>query len=623
MARFLFACNTAVRFRAGLIIVALAALPGCTSLGQAVGWKVEAESPSLASPSFQLRIAALESIANGTKPFNNEAAHLLDDPHPLVRAAAIRAMASRGHRRAEELIAAKIDDHNSGVQLAAVAALGQLHSSSAREFLRSLLVDQSPRIRMAAVQTLGEIGDEELQFVLPAASDESWQVRREVASVLAKEASEETRQVAIKLLDDQSAAVQRAIVDAAASWPLEYAGEIWLKAMESEVYLVRKAATELLISNWRTAASFPLSDFLDRGSDRNGSPQDTLTELKQAWYDEFKSVGQELIGRVAIQNATSTPDPRLVARVVELLKLWEVHEPSADEMTALLELGPALLPILEFLALDQKQVLPESFFTSVLPKHEPIFADLAGLSNADVGARRQAATLLSERINKDGLPRLALARLAEIILREDDPAIWRRVMTAIQGDSRDEALRIAATAATHPDAKLRVLGCQLLGKSRRSSYVELLVKKLDDERTEVVISAALALGQIDDVGQVRPLEKTLNTTELEVQLAVAESLARLGSPSGALVLRKIGRESSPAWRTKTASAMSRTGDSAFLGDLIQFLDDEPSVRRAALDGLRLLSGIPEAAPGAETESLPEREIIQRWKGWYTKKTKED
>jgi len=123
-----------------------------------------------------------------------------------------------------------------------------------------------------------------------------------------------------------------------------------------------------------------------------------------------------------------------------------------------------------------------------------------------------------------------------------------------------------------------------LGECRASQAVGLLIKGLDSSRKYRVADAAKALGKIGDKSVIEKLKPLLHHKERLVQVAAAESLARLGQSEGLKALREIMEEREP-WAKESdlvtspsylevecARILYQFGDSSGVKLLIEYLD---------------------------------------------------
>ncbi len=204
-------------------------------------------APQLASQAVE-GPAPAESAADAAEPTR--------DPDPTVRAAALRAGASRRPPQARQDLLAALHDQDLQVRLAAVAGLGRLGGPDAQAALERLLEDRGELIRAAAVSALAAMHAD--QAVLKAKADKSWRVRLAVADSLQQDADRSRVAAARELLDDSSPAVQLRVVTSVGKWPPRQAASILWEALGKSAYLTRQTAARQLATLWPPAAEFPV-----------------------------------------------------------------------------------------------------------------------------------------------------------------------------------------------------------------------------------------------------------------------------------------------------------------------------------------------------------------------------
>lgn len=572
---------------------------------------------ALRSRAAHVRLAALEAWAagrGGTLPV--EVADLRADSDGDVRAAALQALARRRHPEAYEHLAAALRDHEPKVRTAAIGALGELGGAEARASLEGLLQDRSEATRAAAVSALDRLGAEEL--VLRAAGDQAWRVRLNVARALARrgEADRDAAATARQLLQDRSAEVQHQVVLALAAWPLRQAGPILLEAMGSRSLMTRRAAAEQLAARWTPATEFPIEGPAER---RAG----VLEELQGRFREQYPPADLAVpVEAAAVGPPTVEITPRLLDQVQQLVRRQDVR--------GLVDIGPELVEVLEQLALDRQELLPEVVYREVLPRYGPAFVALDRLASSEVSERQGAAGELAELARQRPLGRLAAGRMVQLVLTEPDPLVWQRALTAVADDASEPSVRLAYAAIGHPSAEVRRRACEHLAAHPHPGHAKIVLPALDDPNQAVVHSAVRALGvagrpgdRISPVGdgsspangRLRQLLRT-NSEYLRIETAVA--LTRLGDPAGTAELERLAYSADPKVRSQVAAAMGETADTRFTAALIRLLDDRPAVQRAALEGLPRTVGR-DVSQGDDPWPASTVERVRRWKQWFERR----
>jgi HEAT repeat protein len=561
---------------------------------------------ALRSTSAEVRLEAVRAWSAGHRGIlPKEVADACNDGDSRIRATAVQAVAIRQHPHAREYLNDALQDSELAVRLAAIAALGQWGDGQSRALLAELLKDHSEGIRAETVSALAHAGAE--AAVLSAAGDASWRVRLKVAQALEAYCDRDGAAAARKLLDDPSAEVQRRMVLALAKWPLEQAGPLLLEALGKPAYSTRKTAATQLALRWPPAGEFPVHDLPLRRAK-------ALDELTMRFRQQFAApdriaAGDHVIPASAVLQQKA--DPATLARVEQLLRQQQISQ--------LAQVGPGLVAALEQLALDDKQLLPESVFHEVLPGCDEVFAALDRLASADVAERRRAAEALLTLAAKQPLGRLAMARLSNLALAETDMLVWRSILEAVAGDGSEPALRMAYAAVGHASPEVRRRACEHLAAHPAAANVKFLLPALHDSDQAVVIAAVRALRAVGTLDDTQPVRQLLSADNEELQREAAVALVSLHDAAGNAALERLAYSSDPQSRTATARALGQLADPAFTAILIRMLDDPyVSVSRAALSSLPQVVGRDEGQVGdGPAAGTPEQ--VRRWKKWFEAK----
>ena len=568
-------------------------------------------SSALQSPSVEVRVAALHAWAAGHRGIlPQEVAKLRNDGNPRVRCATLEVLVARQHPDARQYLSDALRDCDLQVRVTAIGSLGNLGDGQAIATLADLLKDRSDRMRSEAVTALAHAGAK--QIVLGAAGDASWRVRLRVAQALAAYPDREGVGAATTMLNDQSAEVQRQAVLSAAQWPLALSGPILLEALGKDALLTRKTAADRLTALWPAAAEFPADALPQRRAEALQQLQDQFRQWRarpdQAAAAGYAAHAQHVEPVADASPSANQPTAAEVQRVEQLLR--------ADDTKALAEIGPELLVTLEQLAVERHQVLPESVYHSVLPRHSAAFRELDQLHSKDIPERRLAAAKVASLAKKQPLGRLAVTRLCELTTAESDPLVWQNVLDAVAADSSEPASRLASTALGHSSPEVRRRACQWLAAHPAATHAQLLLPLLHDSSLPVVIEAVRALGACDRIDDLQPLRQLLGASNEELQLETALALVRLGDGSGTVALDRLAYSEDPAIRTRVAQAMGELGSSSSTATLVRLLDDRrTSVSRAALASLPKTAGR-DVAKQADPGLVGTTEQIRRWKRWF-------
>ncbi len=560
---------------------------------------------ALRSPAADVRLETLKAYAaSPEKTLPIEAVDLRTDGDWRIRAAALEAIASHRHPQAADYLSTGLSDGDARVRQAAIAGLGILGTTEALATLQKMLKDPNDSVRAQVVSALAAAKVE--GPVIEAAADQSWRVRRKAADALALFPDQKAESAAQRLLDDGSSEVQLAAVRAIEAWPIERSGPILLAAMSKPAFITRKTAAEQLIAKWPAAKEFPVEGPPERRAE-------VLSKLNQAFRGQFSAGPSDSASPATpAQPTLKKASPAQVVEVEQLIREMNLK--------GLADYGPTLVDALEQLHFDRKQLLPEEIYRDVLPKYGRVYAVLDQLASADLTERRRAAEELADLSVKQLPGRLAIARLAQLVVKEQDALVWQNAMRAIAEDPSQPAIELSYMAIGNASAEVRRRACEYLAAHPDPAHVPVLTPALEDKDHAVICAAARALAATGKMPDTKPLRNLLGSTNEDIQLEAALALTRLGDPSSKPALERLAYSRDPAVRARTAQAMGDFPDAAFTATLIHLLNDTQTVSRAALISLPKVVGedvaqAPGQAPATSTEQ------ILRWKHWHERQSK--
>ena len=573
--------------------------------------------PAMLSRSVNVQLAAIKAWpAEASFEVPEPLLALAQAPDPRVRVACLKLLAECQAPQAFTLARRALNDVRYEVRLAAVEAMGELTNEEAGEELAKLIRHPHDRLRAAAVHGLAKQGD--WRTALTAVEDETWQVRLALAEELAHLSTVESAQIAEKLLSDRSTDVQKQTVQAIAAWPWPRGGQLLLAALDSRVFQTREEAAKLLGEHWAAAATFPYQ----------AEPEarvKALLELQEKWGAEFP--GEQLStsntashsSSGSSNSASKTLSAAIYKQVAADIRLLNdptsgqsVKQATCQRLTAH---GENLSPALAELISVQKTTLPPEVYASVLPNVDENFALLSKLETAELTIRRQAASELRQSGSKSSLSDLAMLRLAELIVPEEDAVIWHEVQQLLQDDPREPAVRIQYAALNHPVPEVQRRACVYLGQHGEARHAAVLTAALEDNNVVVVTAAAEALGQLEELDNTLPLVRLLASRDRQVVLAASMSLARQGEESGGDGLERLALDSDSRIRRKVISTMGELRQARFIPSLMKALDDQLGIKQSALDGLTATVG-KNIGQGSDQNPSPMAEQIHRWRQWY-------
>lgn len=553
---------------------------------------------ALRSSSSDVRLEAVRVWAdNETAPLPEALIDLRAAGDVRVRIAVVEAIAARRHPEAHRLLGEAVRDHDLRVKLAAVAGLGELDDPDATETLQALMGHHAARIREAAVAALGRSGA--MKALVKAAGDESWRVRAEVARALADYQGPEADAVARTLLDDPSTEVHRELLAALGRWPVQRSGPILLSAMGKESFVCRKNAASQLASQWPPAASFLAEGPIERR-------QPELQRLTKMFHAEFGPDNEAPAAQVA-EHREHVPAEDELHHVEELL--------TAEDVAGLVAFGPRTIELLEILALQRQQPIPEAVYHSVLPQLHRTFGLLARLETDDVFERRRAASELADVAQSEPLGALAVERLCQLVTPEPDPLVFQSALSAVQHDGSEPAQRLAYAAVGHTAAEVRRRGCLHLAAHPDPRHTPVLLPAVEDENASVAAAAVQALGACGQLADAGALTELMRSKNESLQLEAALAMVQLDRSRGVAALERLAYSRDTAVRRRVAETMGELGDPEFTPILIRLLDDRVSVMRAALGALPETVGEDKSiVPDGEPLTTTER--VRRWKAWF-------
>jgi len=461
------------------------------------------------------------------------------------------------------------------------AAAAEVDSDGDASNVVRRLSDLDPVAREAAIEDLFAITDDDPP-PLPIDELRSPDVPVRVAAIaaLGQRSDDEARQLLTEQLSDGGERLRQASIESLAAvgdWPAEAA------ALEESLDEAHRAPIVQQLSAYLTELA----------------PESDEAELSATALDN------------PLQEIDATDDDiRLVRESLSELDL----APTAFEVeqihVRLRGLGPVLVPALEEIVRDGAELIRDDVYQRILPSVDEDFADLLDLQSEDIDLRRRASDRISERAAQRPLTWLALGRLAEVCVGEMDAIVWKNILEAIRHDTTQPTVRLAVVALSHPDAEIRVQGCAYFQRHPQPDSPLLLMPSLADQNESVVLAAVRALRDGPSVQAHQPLQQLLAAPNKRLRVEAATTLAAMQSAHGVAALERLSYDEDEAARCMVAAAMGELGDPQFSATLIRLLDDQASVRNAALHSLPQVSG-----HEIDDDSNPSISVAH-WKAWY-------
>jgi len=542
------------------------------------------------------------------------------DPDPQVRWNFGRWMGVVGHPESLDILKAQLHDVDIRVREEALTSLAELGTEAARDELRAQVARSRDKVRAAAVRSLASWGIAE---ITPFARDESYLVRGTVAELLGREPCVEAAVLLQELMIDSNPSVQSAALAAGAQWPDTLAIPLLLQGMRDSSAETRKDCFQQLMKrrSVRTLYRF------------DASPEERARAVAQLILEENLPANYlDRISQAGLRTAAKV-DELHAAEVHGLLADLNANSPGTPSYEATLErllnLTPADLPILEEHLLSTSASSSSVLVRSVLPRLSPVYAAIVELQSADVPVRRHGAGTLSQIGQGTSLSPLALRLLREHLAQEQDRWVWRASLAAVAADSTEESGQIALLAVNHAWPDIRELGCEHVGRHGQPREALWLLPLLDDPNKSVQLAAIRAMGNchnpivLDGLAESsggtrrRGLREYLSHPDKTLQFAAVSSMSRLGDAQGMQELVRMSYHQSAQSREEAVRQMGLTGQSQFVGHLINlaWTESHDSVRRAILESLdRLVSA--DKRPAGLSQAASYDDKIRLWAAWW-------
>ena len=150
------------------------------------------------------------------------------------------------------------------------------------------------------------------------------------------------------------------------------------------------------------------------------------------------------------------------------------------------------------------------------------------------------STALLSSLNNTALSVDVRRRALESVAPFSLPAVREAIKAAYE--SRDERFRISSLFA--------------MGKTCDESWLPIIIKELDNPNAEIRYEAAGACGEVGAEECVAPLLQHINDSDTEVQLAVVQSLGKIGGREAKNGLQKASVKAAPAIKETIEQALA-------------------------------------------------------------------
>ncbi|MFQ5520302.1 MAG: HEAT repeat domain-containing protein, partial [Candidatus Methylomirabilia bacterium] len=419
----------------------------------------------------QIGLPAVDSLIDALRKENGD-----------LRQAVVGVLGRIGGARAVGALTAALGDEAADVGEAAQRALLEV---GAAEPLIAALADEQGRVLRGLVRVLGQMGDAQaVEPLIGMLEDRDWRVRKGVVEALGQMGDARTVGPLIAALGDEGSTVQKSAVRVLGQMGERRAVEPLIALLKSEDRHVREEVAEALDRlGWQpdqdeTGAFYWMAKGQWNQCAAIGAPavEPLIAGLKSATGRHVRKAMIKALGRIGSARAVGA----LTAALGD-----EAADVGEAAQRALLEVGAAE-PLIAALADEQGRVLRGLVRVLGQMGDAQAVEPLIGiLGDTDWQVRKEAAE--------------ALDRLG-----------W-------QPDR-------GVAGVSYRIAKGQWGKCSQIG----APAVELLIAALEDERGDVRVGAARALGRIGDARAVEPLIGILGDTDWQVRRVAAEALDRLG-----------------------------------------------------------------------------------------------
>lgn len=529
---------------------------------------------ALKSRSSSIRLTAVTIWRNHLPQPNTistcpeEITRLVVDPtNEEIRIAALFALARWKYPTAERFLLDGLCDPRVKVRLAAIDALGIQGGETAFKHLSNRLRDPAPQIRAHVAAAFRKMGQKEDLFRF--SEDDAYEVRIEVAKGLDDPTFPGTKKLVQKMLTDSSSRVQKTVLESLTTWSLAESAPILFEELASPSLQKRETAQQVLARFWFPAESF---DYSDRRTDLR---QTALQELRAAFDAEF---GEE------VRLEQSKDDP----------------------------------------------IIPVSSATS-----ERVLQSLVDWETSTISERRLIAGTVLNQVKQTVLGPPTLQRLFTLGIQEKDTLILLTFFQIFEHFPGEQAEQFAVFHIENESPEIRRRCCILLGNSDDLNCLEELYARLDDTAPEIVVTAIQAIGNLGKTNRDRLesqqqvaqssqsllpqkyvdlLRSQLLRPELQIQIASATALCQWNCEEGMAALERLGYSDDPQTRLAVAQTAGSLAEPRLIPLLLSYLDENGSIRQAALYSLTKTTGKDQGNP-AGVVAVPISEQVRNWKNW--------
>lgn len=543
-----------VAARDGETIVRVAAIRSLSALGISI----EKVSPDLSSSNWQVRAAAVTTLARlGDRSALPLIIAALRDPDSRVRSEAARTLGALGDSSATDALSSALGDQSADVRVEATFALGRIKDSRALGPLTSLLSDRDPRVSLAAAESLARLHDPRATRVLvESLSSADWRIRSRATQVLARVAGEGQLDQAIgplaASLADKDPVVRYYAAEALAGIGARAIPAL-IEALRSHRDSDRDRAARVL---WRIGA--PAVDSLMAVlQDKSATP-----EMRAASARTLGMIGDK---RSIKGLALLLKDERYFVRQQAARALGQMGEPAVD---LLLEMTASSAPATREAAIE---ALGSTSATRAVNRV------IDALSDSNPNVRAAAVKALGESSSERAVPHLMA------LLRDDSSALRAQAASSLArlGQFATPSL-ISALKDSKPS--IRQLAASALGDVGSKDAVAPLIELVTKDQSGARPEAIEALGKIGDPAAIAPILSTLRTASVAVRKRAIGALARFRDSRAIDALTEALLDQNEEVRQSAATGLGEVGDERTIEKLERLADKDSSadVRAAAV-----------------------------------------
>ncbi|MEM8684546.1 MAG: HEAT repeat domain-containing protein [Pseudomonadota bacterium] len=333
----------------------------------------------------------------------------LKDPNKMVRAAALKALATRGSNLNIQPVADCLLDPDLDVQNKAVDVLVKVNNPDTVQYLIPALKDENEYARRAAVEVLNEVGNESsVKDLLEAIKDDDWWVRSRAGDALAEIGGPRVVNSVVQLIKHEDEEIRRTAIEILNATKDESAVDHLIKATDDEDWWVRERAVDAL--------------------SKIGSPK-ALPKLESMLGEDSKTNTVVIRALAKIGNSTHIP------KIVPMLQGTE-REVQVEAVKALSQLAE------ESQAESIRNVLAK-----LMESSDATMINAADMAIKDLDARF-SATVMAENVKAQKIGE----NTRTVLLEQDDLEQLLKAQAEAQQSSApaEEETTEAAAAAAPP-----------------------------------------------------------------------------------------------------------------------------------------------------------------------------